>query len=178
MFLLTDRPFKVGDMVLMDNGDYCRVEHIGMRSTQLYNTFDHDMIVIPNNKIANEKVVNLTAPDQRMKVKVSINVDYKTDISKAKEIMMDVACSTQGVITEEGYQPVVRLTEFEDSSIQLKMFAWVENLSEQWMVAGEIREGILMRFRKEGIEIPFPQRVLHIPDGEEGRETLRSRKVG
>lgn len=168
MFLLTDRPFKVGDMVLMDNGDYCRVEHIGMRSTKLYNTFDHDMIVIPNNKIANEKVTNLTAPDQRMKFKLSITVDYKTDIPKAKQIMLDVAIATPGVITEEKFGPVVRLSDFEDSAIVLKMFGWVHKLDEQWRVAADIREGILIRFRAEGIEIPFPQRVLHFEGNENG----------
>ena len=162
MFLLTDRPFKVGDMVLMENGDYCRVEHIGMRSTKLYNTFDHDMIIIPNNKIANEKVVNLTAPDKRMKVKIAIGVDYKTDIHKAKKIMLEIANSTPGIITEDEFKPIVRLSEFHDSAIQLKMFVWVHKLEEQWKVAGDIREGVLARFRKEGIEIPFPQRVIHM----------------
>lgn len=162
MFLLTDRPFKVGDMILMENGDYCRVEQIGMRSTKLYNTFDHDMIVIPNNKIANEKVVNLTAPDRRMRVKIAIGVGYKTDIQKAKRIMLEIANSTPGIITEEDFKPIVRLSDFHDSAIQLRMFAWVHKLDEQWKVAGEIREGIITRFRKEGIEIPFPQRVIHM----------------
>ena len=164
MFLLTDRPFKVGDMVLMENGDYCRVENIGMRSTKLYNTFDHDMIVVPNNKIANEKVVNLTAPDQRMKIRIAVNVAYDSDVGRAKAIMLEVACSTPGIIKDEGYEPVVRLSEFQDSAILLRMFAWVDSLSEQWKVAGDIREGILVRFRKEGIVIPFPQRVVHLPD--------------
>lgn len=166
MFLLTDRPFKIGDLVLMDNGDYCRVEHIGMRSTKLYNTFDHDMIIIPNNKIANEKVVNLTAPDQRMKVRISINVDYNTDIQKAKNIMLEVAKATPGIINKEGCVPVVRLLEFGDSAILLKMFAWVEDLDEQWKVAGDVREGILKRFHQEGITIPFPQRAVHFPDSD------------
>ncbi len=166
MFLLTDRPFKVGDLVLMENGDYCRVEHIGMRSTKLYNTFDHDMIIVPNNKIANEKVINLTAPDQRMKVRVVIGVDYNTDINRAKEIMYDVAANTPGIIMEEGYRPIVRLSEFQDSAILLRMFTWVSHLSEQWKVGSEIREGILKRFREEGIVIPFPQRTVHFPERE------------
>ncbi len=178
MFLLTDRPFKIGDMVLMDNGDYCRVEHIGMRSTKLYNTFDHDMIVIPNNKIANEKVVNLTAPDQRMKVKISINVDYNTDIQKAKKVMLDVAAATPGIIMGDEYKPVVRLFKFEDSAIQLRMFAMVDDLGKQWKVTGDIREGILRRFHEEGITIPFPQRTVHLSGSEQETEDLRPVRAG
>jgi MscS family membrane protein len=166
MFLLTDRPFKVGDLILMDGGDYCRVEHIGMRSTKLYNTFDHDMIIVPNNKIANEKVTNLTLPDTQMKVQVEIGVDYKSDIKKAKQIMLDAANNNSGVIKDEDKKPFVRLTEFEESAIKLKLFAWVYELDSQWRVGGELREEILTQFRAEGIDIPFPQRVLHFENGE------------
>ena len=63
IFLMTDRPFKVGDTILID-GDYCRVEKIGLRTTWLYNRFDHDIIIFPNNEIAGNKIVNLTQPDQ------------------------------------------------------------------------------------------------------------------
>ncbi|MCK4757201.1 MAG: mechanosensitive ion channel family protein [Thermoplasmata archaeon] len=162
MFLLTDRPFKVGDLVLMENGDYCRVEKIGMRSTKLYNTFDHDVIILPNSKIANEKVINLTEPDNKMKVKVTIGVDYNTDIQKAKQIMLDVANKHTDVINTEDRDPFVRLVDFGDSSINLKLYTWVYHLDDQWRVGGEIREEIFELFKKEGIDIPFPQRVVHM----------------
>lgn len=180
MFLLTDRPFKVGDLILMDDGDYCRVEHIGLRSTKLYNTFHHDMIIVPNNKIANEKVVNLTQPDPKMKINLAINVDYKTDIKKAKDIILSVALTNKSVLTDDEHRPFVRLTDFEDSAIQLKMFAWVDNLDNQWRAAAEIREEILARFRAEGIEIPFPQQVVHFGDGETESKAmgLRPTKLG
>ena len=162
MFLLTDRPFKVGDLVLMGNGDYCRVEKIGMRSTKLYNTFDHDVIILPNSKIANEKVINLTEPDNKMKVKVTIGVDYDTDIQKAKKIMLDVANKHTDVINAEDRDPFVRLVDFGDSSINLKLYTWVYHLDDQWRVGGEMREEIFELFKKEGIDIPFPQRVVHM----------------
>jgi len=163
MFLLTDRPFKVGDLILMDDGDYCRVEHIGMRSTKLYNTFDHDMIIVPNNKIANEKVTNLTLPDNKIKVNLSIGIGYKSDVQKAKQIMLDAANKNPAIINDEDdRKPIVRLAEFEDSAIKLKLFAWVYEIDSQWRVGGEIREEILKRFKEEKIDIPFPQRVIHM----------------
>jgi small-conductance mechanosensitive channel len=165
MFLLTDRPFKMGDLVLMENGDYCRVEKIGMRSTKLYNTFDHDVIILPNSKIANEKVINLTEPDNQMKVRVAVGVDYKTDIQKAKQIMLDIANEHPDVLKDEGRKPFVRTIEFGDSAITLKTYTWVNDLDNQWRVASEMREEIFRRFNEEGIEIPFPQRVLHLDEG-------------
>ncbi len=164
MFLLTDRPFKVGDLVLMENGDYCKVEHIGMRSTKLYNTFAHDMIILPNSKIANEKVINLTEPDAKIKFNVVIGVDYSTDIPKAKQIVQDVVNNHPDVIKEEGRTPLVRLVDFGDNALILKVFAWVYNLDNQWRVASDIREEVLLRFRDEGISIPFPQVVVHHHD--------------
>ncbi len=173
MFLLTDRPFKVGDLVLMENGDYCRVHHIGMRSTKLYNTFDHDMIILPNSKIANEKVINLTEPDNKFKVRVTIGIDYSSDVEKAKRIIREVAEKHPDVIHEKDKMPMVRLSDFGESAVMLKLFAWVNDLNNQWKVAGEIREEVFRRFKEEGITIPFPQRVVHIrneqPDGSESR---------
>ena len=162
MFLLTDRPFKVGDLVLMENGDYCRVEEIGMRSTKLYNTFDHDMIILPNSKIANEKVINLTEPDNKMKVKVTVGVAYDTDVKQAKSIILDVAEKHPDVIQDEGQSPFVRLVELGDSALGLKVYTWVHHLDDQWRVGAEIRESILERFNAAGIEIPFPQHVIHM----------------
>jgi len=164
MFLLTDRPFKVGDLVLMENGDYCRVEHIGMRSTKLYNTFDHDVIILPNSKIANEKVINLTEPDNKMKINVVMGVGYDTDINQAKEIMLTIAQKHEGVMQEEGRAPFVRTVEFADSAIMIKLYAWVYHLDDQWRVAAELREAMFHKFKQVGIEIPFPQRVVHMQE--------------
>ena len=162
IFLLTDRPFKVGDLVLMENGDYCRVEHIGMRSTKLYNTFDHDVIILPNSKIANEKVINLTEPDNMMKVKVTVGVAYGTDIDRAKEIMLEAANAHPDILQDEGRTPFARMVEFGDSALDLKLYTWVNHLDNQWRVGSELREAILHRFEDEGIEIPFPQHVVHM----------------
>jgi len=149
-------------LILMENGDYCKVEHIGMRSTKLYNTFDHDMVILPNSKIANEKVINLTEPDNKMKLKVSVGVDYSSDIQKAKQIMLDAANAHPDTIHDDKNRTFVRLSEFGESSINLKLYTWVHNLEDQWRVGGEIRETILRRFKEEGIVIPYPQRYIHL----------------
>ncbi|MDO9538191.1 MAG: mechanosensitive ion channel, partial [Thermoplasmata archaeon] len=134
--------------------------------------------IVPNNKIANEKVINLTQPDQRMKVKISIGVDYKTNIIRAKEIMLEVANSNPGVITDDEHKPFVRLVDFQDSAVLLKLFTWVHHLDDQWRVASELREEIFNRFKAEGIEIPFPQTVVHMENNKKDTEKMSVRKAG
>ena len=135
---------------------------LSLGNVKVFSPPDHDVIILPNSKIANEKVINLTEPDNKMKVKVTIGVDYNTDIQQAKKIMLDVANKHNDVINTEDRDPFVRLVDFGDSSINLKLYTWVYHLDDQWRVGGEMREEIFEAFKKEGIDIPFPQRVVHM----------------
>ncbi len=162
IFILLDRPFKKGDTILVD-GDYCRVEKIGLRSTWLYNTFDHDIVIFPNRILANSKVINLTEPDQKFKVRVAVGVAYGTDVNKVQEIMLEAIEAQPGVIVDmPNRQAFVRFQEFGDSSLNFKVTAWIHDIFDQWKIAHNTRLHIERRFNEEGIEIPFPQRVVHM----------------
>lgn len=161
IFLMLDRPFKVGDIILMD-GDYCEVKDIGLRTTNLYNIFRHTMIYLPNNRLANDKIVNLIQPDTRFKVQVVVGVGYDSDINLVKEIMLDAATNHPNVLQEEGIAPFARLINFGDSSLDFKLYTWVDDIDNQWRVGAEMKETILLQFREKKIEIPFPQRVLYM----------------
>ncbi|EMR74737.1 small-conductance mechanosensitive channel [Thermoplasmatales archaeon SCGC AB-540-F20] len=69
--LLIDRPFKIGDVIYLEPGEYCRVENVGMRSTRLYSIFDHELIIMPNNAVANQKIINIVKPDSKIRKKIS-----------------------------------------------------------------------------------------------------------
>ncbi len=162
IFILTDRPFKVGDTILID-GDYCRVEKIGLRTTWLYNRFDHDIIIFPNNEIAGNKIVNLTEPDQKFKAKVAVGVAYGSDLDKVQEIMIQALKDQPGVILDDPDRaPFCRFQEFGDSSLNFKATAWIGDIFDQWKIAHNARLEIEKRFAEEEIEIPFPQRVIHM----------------
>ena len=162
IFILTDRPFKVGDTILID-GDYCRVEKIGLRTTWLYNRFDHDIIIFPNNEIAGNKIVNLTEPDHKFKTKVAVGVAYGSDLDKVQEIMLQALKDQPGVILDDPNKaPFCRFQEFGDSSLNFKATAWINDLFDQWKIAHNARLEINRRFAEEEIEIPFPQRVIHM----------------
>jgi small-conductance mechanosensitive channel len=171
--ILMDRPFREGDTLLID-GDYCRVEKIGLRSTWLYNRFDHDIVIFPNNTIANSKIINLTEPDQKFKVRVSVGVAYGSPIEKVEEIMLEALNAQPGVITDNpNREAFVRFQEFGDSALDFKVIGWIDDLFDQWEIAHNARKYIDKRFAEEGIEIPFPQRVVHIQEGEPPEGVLK-----
>jgi small-conductance mechanosensitive channel len=165
IYLLTDRPFKVGDLVLLESGEVCRIDHIGMRSTRLYNTFEHTMVILPNNKMANDKIVNYTEPDIRFKLVLPVGVAYGTEPGKILGILMDIAERNLNVLKETGkYEPSVRFTEFADSSLNFELVVWIDKVENRYDVRTDINKEIDRMFKKEGVEIPFPQRVVWMKD--------------
>ncbi len=164
IYLLIDRPFKTGDQLLMSDGDVYEVKHVGMRSTRLYNVFKHQDVSMPNNKLANNEIVNIMKPDRRTKVNVAVGVAYDADLKKAKEILLDIAHSHPHVIQEEGKSPSVSVVDLADSSVNLKIFLWVDDIDNRFGVMTDIRQQILARFSEAGIEIPFPQSVVWFHD--------------
>ncbi|MCD6461860.1 MAG: mechanosensitive ion channel family protein [Thermoplasmata archaeon] len=160
--MLIDRPFQIGDIIMLEDGDYYEVRWVGMRSTRLYNTFKHTLSTVPNSIIASQRIVNISSPNPRIKTNVGVGVSYDTELDKAKAIMLDVARNTEHVMVDGEHDPWVRTVSFDESSITLKVYCWIDHYDHQWAVMSEIRENVLKRFREEGIEIPFPQRVVYI----------------
>ncbi|MFO8077221.1 MAG: mechanosensitive ion channel, partial [Thermoplasmatota archaeon] len=158
--LLLDRPFKIGDLIFLEGGEYCRVENVGMRSTKLYSIFDHELIILPNNTVANQKIINIVKPDNRIRKKIEVGVAYGSDLEKVKYIMYQSAKEHEHVVDEPGYDPQVRFVGFGESSLDFLMYVWIDEVLNQWKVLSDIRLQIDARFRKEQVTIPFPQRTV------------------
>jgi small-conductance mechanosensitive channel len=161
--LLADRPFKVGDMVELDSGEICEVRRIGLRSTTMYNTADHEIIVVPNNDVVNKKVVNYSQPDHHRALSCEVGVAYGTDLKKAQQILLEIAEGHPEVIKQEGQMPYVRVAKLNDSSVDMNLWYWVD-IKKMWRIASEIRQSVYESFAQEGIEIPFPQSVVMLKD--------------
>ncbi|MBN1109781.1 MAG: mechanosensitive ion channel family protein [Methanomassiliicoccales archaeon] len=162
--MVVDRPFKIGDLLRLDNGDICEVRRIGMRSTTLYNTFTHELMVVPNNDIANKKVINMVLPDRRLKIAVGVGVAYGSDVELVMGLMKEAALSLPDTLKDEDHQPIIRFTDFADSSLNFTAFIWITDLDKQFKAASEYRTELLKRFEQHGIEIPFPQSVVWLKD--------------
>ncbi len=168
MHLLLDRPFTIGDVLELESGEYCRVEDVGMRSTKLYNIREHEMIVLPNNSIANQQIKNLAEPDTKKRLAIRIGVAYGSDIKKVKEILYDVIEDQKSVITdEEELEPAVMFSDFGESSLKFTLRFWIDDYLEQWNVASNIRDRIDEEFRDAEVTIPFPQRTVWLKEKED-----------
>jgi len=164
MALLLDRPFSEGDYIMLTSGELCKVEKIGIRSTRMQDVFTNNLIVLPNNKLVNDKVVNLSEPSTQTVSDVTVTVPYGTDIERIEKIMMDIAKKHKEVLKETDREPSVRLSNFGEATMEFKLFFWVDDFMAKWRVAHELRKEINRRCSEEKIDIGVPQRVIQIKE--------------
>ena len=167
IFILLDRPFKVGDIIMVDT-EFCRVQHIGLRSTRVYNVFQHTIITIPNDQLANSKVINVSAPDKEIRVKVYWEGPYGVDPDTILKLMKDVVMGSPkelGIIKDDPKKVIWNMVnELKASTIQFVVGFWVDDLMKQWDAAAYVRTTLYKECIKRGIEIPFPQLDVHIKE--------------
>ncbi|NOQ54425.1 MAG: mechanosensitive ion channel [Thermoplasmata archaeon] len=162
LHLLLDKPFDLGDTIEV-NGEFMEVLRIGMRSTRLYNIFDHEIEIVPNNILANQTISNVTEPDNEYRASVEVGVAYGSSIDKVKEILFESVTTNDEVVIDDGdKRPRVSLTDFGSSALEFRIRFFVKDVMEQWSVKTAVREHIYRRFHEEGITIPFPQTTLSI----------------
>ncbi len=159
IFILLDQPFKVGDLILYD-GKYCQVRHIGLRSTRLYVLPDHVEIITPNDRLANSPVTNLTAPDRRIKTSVTMGIAYGVDPDAMEELMLQIIVAHPHVLSGEGVDPYAKLDGFGDSAINFKITFWVNEILDHFKVEQYFRKELYRRLLEMGVEIPYPTRTM------------------
>jgi small-conductance mechanosensitive channel len=160
LHIMLDRPFRVGDLIEVEPGVICEVADIGLRSTKLYWKRDHVILIIPNREIADKKIVNYVRPDYMFRTTVDVGVAYGTDLAKLDRVLVGIALAHPDVLKEEEHKPEMRVVEFGDSAIVCRLIFWVADVRKQWRVRSDVNKAIDRRFKEEGIEIPFPQRVV------------------
>lgn len=160
LFLLADQPFEIGDAVKI-GGDAGVVLDISLFSTRL-RTFDNKYLRIPNDSVANAKIINLSYYDIR-RLEIPVGVAYKEDVGKAVEVINRVIVNHKKVLAEP--EPQVLVTGFGDSSIDIAVRAWVQR-AELFAARTELIKDIKSALDEEGIEIPFPHRTIYLGTGE------------
>lgn len=156
--LLFERSVSVGDSIELNN-NVATVKKIGLRSSELA-TRGNMTIIVPNSQLVNEKVINWNHYDERTRFSVTVGVAYGSDAQKIKNILLSIADDNHYVIAFPA--PTVRLINFGESSLDFELIFFSRNYMIIEDVKSDLRFEIDTRFRKEGISIPFPHRVIRI----------------
>lgn len=159
--IMTDRPFRIGDRIRYADNQVGDVVEIGIRSTKIMD-FDNNLVIIPNNEIVKSSLVNITYPSTLTRVVVEVGVAYGSDIQKVKKVMLQAAQEDEFLSTQ--LPPDVYFIKFGESSLDFRLIARTDDYRNAWAMQCRMRERIYEFFNKEGIEIPFPQRVIHYAD--------------
>jgi small-conductance mechanosensitive channel len=160
--IVADAPYKIGDYIVLDTGERGVVSSLGIRSTRLI-TRDDVEVSIPNAVIGTAKIVNESGgPYVRHRIRIPIGVAYDSDIDKVLETLKDIARENESVVDEPS--PRVRIRGLGDSAINLELLCWIKRPAERGVVIHRLNHQLIKRFRQEQIQIPFPQRDLHVRD--------------
>lgn len=153
VLILLMKPFGIGDYIIDgSNGTEGTVKDITLFYTRLC-TIDNKMVMIPNGKLADSCITNVSAMEKRM-IDLRVTVSYSTNLSQAKSVLESVVTAAPAILPEE---PVnVFVSELQDSAIELGARIWVKN-EDYWTTKWQLTEDIKNALDKNGIEIPFPQ---------------------
>ena len=159
LILLFERPIKVGDVIQLSDGQQGRVTNLGLRATTVQ-TFDRAEIVVPNGDLISSQVTNWTLGDRSMRLIIPVGVAYGSDVETVMRVLMTVATESVQVLKDP--QPMVLFLNFGDSSLDFQLRVWISDFNDRRIIQSALIKEIDRRFRLEGVEIPFPQRDLHL----------------
>jgi small-conductance mechanosensitive channel len=156
VFIIQDKPFVVGDWIEWD-GNEGVVREIQMRVTKL-DTFDNELVTVPNSDLANAAVVNNVANDRR-RVAVGFGIGYEDDIDHAREAIIEEADRVEGALAEP--EPEVLVTQLGDSAVVLSGRLWIDPSETGYRpIRARFVERVKKRFDAEDIDMPYPNTEL------------------
>lgn len=159
LIVLLERPVKIGDRIEVA-GSEGQVVAIRARSTTVL-TNDNIAIIIPNSRFITEEVINWSYNDSKVRFRIPVQVSYGSDVRLVEQLLLQVARANADVLADPA--PAVRFLKFGDDGLQFELRAWSTTLIQRkGKLVSDLNFSILEKFRANRIEIPFPQRTIHI----------------
>jgi small-conductance mechanosensitive channel len=158
VILLFERPIRVGDLIQLE-GLFGHVSTIGIRASKV-RTFDGSDVIVPNGDLVSARVTNWTLADKKRRIDFPVGVAYGTDPTRVLEILLQIAKEHPEVL--EHPEPEALFRSFGDSSLDFALRCWTESDRGLFAVQSDLAVGINAALAEAGIEIPFPQRDLHL----------------
>jgi len=162
LIILAERPIQINDRVDLGNGTVGKVERIGARATHVL-TNDNIMIIVPNSEFVANRVVNWTHVDPRVRLRLGVGVGYGSDPHVVSKLLLDIAGENPNVLKNPA--PTVVFKQFGDNSLNFELRVWATDMAHRpGNLESQLNFAIWDKFKKEGIEFPFPQRDVHIKE--------------
>jgi small-conductance mechanosensitive channel len=158
LILLFERPLKVGDTIQLAD-QWGRVKHLGLRATVI-ETFDQAEVVVPNADLISGQVTNWTLADRRVRLSLPIGVAYGSDLALVMKTLTE--CARDHALVLADPEPRVIFSAFGASSLDFELRVWIADFDDRRTVQSDLLLATARRFRDLDIEIPFPQRDLHV----------------
>ncbi len=161
LFLLTDKPIRMGDYVKLETGEEGYVESMGWRSVRI-RTPINNIIIVPNSKLVSGTIMNYSLPDRQFTFSVDIGVDYASDLSFVEQVTLEVAREALSEVpgAVAGFNPSVSWTKLDDSAILFNVTLRSMDYAGQAALKNAFIKKIVERYRNEKINIPFPVRTI------------------
>ncbi len=158
LIILFERPISVGDRVTVANieGD---VIEINIRATKV-RTVNNISIIVPNSEFVSQNVINYSHGDPTYRLDINVGVSYGSHLETVLKAMREVADENPMVMQRP--EPEVHLIEFGESSWNMQLRTWIGDVKNYPRIRNELNQAVVHKFREYGVEIPFPQRDLHV----------------
>ncbi|MBW6459462.1 MAG: mechanosensitive ion channel [Bacteroidales bacterium] len=163
IIILFERPVKVGDRVELDDQLSGNISKISARSTTLI-TNDNIAVIVPNSDFINQRVINWSHNNRNVRLNFPVGVSYKEDPEVIRKVLIEVADHNSGVLKKP--RPDVLFDDYADSSLNFILRIWTSEYSDKPKVLkSQLYYEIFRKFKENNIEIPYPQRDVHIKSG-------------
>lgn len=159
LFLLFEGNLKINDVVELAEGEIGKVKEINFRTTKI-ETRDNIILVVPNSKFIDGNVINWSHIQKRTRFFVQVGVAYGSNVDLVKKVLLD--CSAKHKDISKTPKPFVRFNDFGSSSLDFQIYFWTDKSFEVENIKSDLRFDIDKQFRENKIQIPFPQRDVHI----------------
>tara|TARA_B110000238_G_scaffold70581_1_gene77467 strand:- start:2855 stop:3670 length:816 start_codon:yes stop_codon:yes gene_type:complete len=163
IIILFEKTVQNDDLIELNDGTLGFLRNTGSRAS-LIETFDGKEVMVPNEDLITNRVINYTHSNKKARIKISIGVSYDCDIKKAQTLILEAA--KEHPRTTKTPEALCFLEEFADSSVNFILLFWVNDVIEgRYGPRSDVLFSIWNKFKDNGIEIPYPQRDIHIRDG-------------
>lgn len=157
--ILVDQPFRVGDRIKLPSGEEGDIQQIGWRSTRILN-YENNFVIIPNGELVKNRIINFSYPDPSIRVLVEFSVSYGTDVEMLRSVVRGLEKNYPALLKEPA--PEIQLLNLGESGLQFRFIARTLDFANKFDIEIKFREELYRALTNAGIEIPFPQRVVHV----------------